>query len=579
MSTARALVLAHGCAIAIASSAPASAPERLADIPVTRATVFKDGTAMLTHRGRVACDDRGLATLADIPAPILGAFWTTATDAGRAVRAVRSGFAAPTQPRPAATFTELLGANIGREATLFLRDGAQISGTILHLPAPPIGPATPSTPAYSHAYSRPVAGDPAPAPVPVPTTVIVRSDASTRAVEIASIASLSLPPDANLAAQVNADDPALTIDFGPSAADTEVGVEIMYVLRGIRWIPGYRAVMRPDGRLAVELQASVINDAADLRDAPVEFIVGVPSFFFSDAVDPISMRNAPPILSNFFARLAVSVVSNMIASQSRFPADDGGGGPDPAPLESRGEDQFIYTVPSLSLDKGERAVVPLKAFTLEARDVYRLHAPAFPPRDVIDSARDPRFDEAIRALRAPSVEHVLVFTNTSDAPITTAPVLVIADGRPVAQSVTQYTPVGASGEFHLSTAVDITVSSTTQELGREHNALRIDGSEFLRVDLSGTLTVTNRTAEAVTLQVKRDLLGAVASASDSPKSTRLSGFDDADAFTPANLRWWDWYASPAWFTRHNPLTRLEWDITLQPGEARTLDYAWSYYWN
>ncbi len=590
MSRVRSILFVQGCAITLTIlahgphtlAAEAVATTRLADLPVIRATVFKDGTAMLVHRGDVNCDGNGIATISGLPAPILGTFWTSAPNTTQRIRSVESGFVPLARSRAAVTLEDLLIANIGRTVTLSLAEG-DITGEIIGLPARPLDEFSDwrSSSGYSYGYynNRPVAGDPVLPSPPPPINVLVRDDSSLHAVAISAIRSLQLPTDAQREVVESIETPALTVDFGPGTPASGLPLELMYLQRGLRWIPNYRVTLGHDGRAFVELQASVINDAVDLDNTIVEFIVGVPSFAFDEAIDPISLRNLPPVLSGFFSRLAADVLSNIISTQmARADQSPGGSNPNPAPLESLGEDQFIYTYPGLTLAKGSRAIVPLKSFQLDAVDVYRLHLPVTPPSAYTDMWNDSRVQAMMKRLRAPIVDHVIAFTNTSDAPITTAPVLITDGNRPVAQSVTRYTPVGAEGEFELSTAVDISASTVVEEIARTPDAQTIDGYPYTRIDLRGRITITNRKREAVTIRVTRDVLGAVASASEQGKTRRLGGFHDAEALTPTGYRWWDWYGQPTWLSHANPLSRIEWSVALDPGESTTLEYEWSYYW-
>ena len=585
MRTVRALMCAQGCAFAIAMmahhpdalAAEPGATTRLEDLPVVRATVFKDGTAMLVHRGDVMCDEDGNAIVSGLPAPILGTFWTSTPNAGQRIRSVRAGFEPVTEARDAATFTDLLSANIGRRATITLAD-REVSGEIIALPTQP-RPSGSTPPSYYYGGNRPSAGDPDPPAQPMPSNVLVRDGESIHAIGLHSIIALKLPADAATDFIETRKAPALTIDFGPSAADTAADVELMYLQRGLRWIPNYRVTLGANGRAAVELQASVINDAVDLTDAPVEFIVGVPSFAFADAIDPISMRNVPPVLSGFFSTFTSNALANAIMTQvgALGRARDGTEAANPVPVESQGEDQFIYTYPSLTLAKGSRAVIPLKTFAVDATDIYRLHVPITPPADYVASRGDQRFTDLHRALLSPAVEHVVSFTNTSDAPITTAPVLVIAGHRPVAQSMTRYTPVGAEGEFALSTAVDITTTNVVEESGRTPDAISIDAFKYTKIDLEGTIGITNRKNEPVTVRVTRDVLGEVTSSTTEARVRRLGGIQEAEVLTPLPYRWWGWYGWTSWFSTANPISRIEWSVTLAPGESKALDYQWTFY--
>ncbi len=49
-------------------------------IPVKEVTVFKDGYALVLHEGAMPVDDRGNVIVEDLPAPVLGTFWSYSAD-------------------------------------------------------------------------------------------------------------------------------------------------------------------------------------------------------------------------------------------------------------------------------------------------------------------------------------------------------------------------------------------------------------------------------------------------------------------------------------------------------------------
>jgi hypothetical protein len=69
----------------------------------------------------------------------------------------------------------------------------------------------------------------------------------------------------------------LTLDFAwPEAGpprDTEVGMA--YVQRGLRWIPSYKVTIGTAGKARVQLQATLVNELADLEDVTANLVVGV----------------------------------------------------------------------------------------------------------------------------------------------------------------------------------------------------------------------------------------------------------------------------------------------------------------
>ena len=74
--------------------------------------------------------------------------------------------------------------------------------------------------------------------------------------------------------------------------------------RGIRWIPAYRVEVKgsPVKEAKLELEATLINELADLKNSEVYFVVGVPHFLFQESMSPLSMNTAFAGVSSYFQR-------------------------------------------------------------------------------------------------------------------------------------------------------------------------------------------------------------------------------------------------------------------------------------
>ena len=75
---------------------------------------------------------------------------------------------------------------------------------------------------------------------------------------------------------------------------------LLYLQKGIRWIPSYKFVIDGKGGVTVQLEATLINELADLDDVTANLVVGVPSFAFADTADPIGMGQTVAQLSQYF---------------------------------------------------------------------------------------------------------------------------------------------------------------------------------------------------------------------------------------------------------------------------------------
>jgi hypothetical protein len=213
---------------------------------------------------------------------------------------------------------------------------------------------------------------------------------------------------------------------------------MVYVQRGIRWIPSYRIDIDGDGNAVVKLQATLINELTDLEDVKANLVIGVPSFAFKDVVDPISLHDTVARLSRHFREDSQTALalSNSIMTQvavwneSRDRGDRDAINLGPEVTGSlKNEDLYVFTVEHITLKKGQRMVLPITEFKIKYSDVFILDLPFGPPPEVRHRFNNDQLSKLAGLLRGPKVMHKIRLENDSMYPLTTAPALVFRDGR------------------------------------------------------------------------------------------------------------------------------------------------------
>src|SRR6185503_2150301 len=163
----------------------------------------------------------------------------------------------------------------------------------------------------------------------------------------------------------------LKLDWRSRRPSSTAGVGLVYLQKGIRWIPGYRVALDGNGSADVKLQTTLLNELADLDDVTARLVIGVPSFAFKDTTDPIALQQAAAQLSPYFQTGdRASMLTNAIASQVAFRDQNAApvtpAGPNlPEMLEStRSEDLFVFTVGHVTMKRGERMVLPVAEYSI-----------------------------------------------------------------------------------------------------------------------------------------------------------------------------------------------------------------------
>lgn len=577
----------------------------LAKMPVKEITVFKDGHALVVHGGQMPTDASGAVLLDYLPSPVLGTFWPYSSDPKVKLTGVTSSQRRVLVDHTALTIPELVEANPGVEVTI--KETPELA-------TPTPGAAAPAGAVYEatiigiaqrsveelETTSPP---DAAPKLPQKGTLLFVKTPGGTRTVELSRIATLTFKNDYKKKVGTEELRNLLTLQmqYPDDKRQATADVGLMYLQKGIRWIPNYRIDIDGSGKAKVELQATLINELTDLKDVTANLVVGVPTFAFAGQNDPMGpqagagVQQAAAQLSQYFRSDASTAyaLSNSIMSQVASPGAGRGSSPAqgaPATVDlgpeiggtQKNEDLFVFTVKHLTLKKGERMVVPVAQYELSYKDIYALDIPFSPPPEVWRNFNSNQQSELARLYAQPKVMHLLRITNKSDYPVTTATALILRDGKVLAQAMTQYTPVGGQVDLSLTASVDVAVTKTDRQTGLTPNAATFDGNSYSRLDLAGTITIRNRRATPIDLEITRNVMGTIDKADSDGKITMLNQFEDR-SFMPASYdssypSWWSWYSWPYWWSHFNSVGAIKWNATLQPEKDTTVTYTWHYYW-
>lgn len=548
-------------------------------LPVKEITVFKDGHVFVLRQGRAPTNAAGDVCLDRLPTPLIGTFWAYSAESGARLAGVVSGREVVPLKTTSLSIQSLLEANVGARARITEIDGTTYSATVCGVPQRSVEELR-RTSGTEAEVSLPQRGD----------IILLETDGGIKAVPLRRIQDVTFVDPPALEATDWQVRPSMTyrLDWGsgPRGADAEVGMT--YVERGIRWIPSYRVDLDGNGRARIQLQATLINELLDLNDVTVHLVVGVPTFAFQDTADPISLRETAARLSSQMhpdSRTALAF-SNAIMSQVAVAAPSGpqsapGGALDLGPdigEAGKNEDLYVFALEHVSLKKGARMVVPLAEYELAYQDLYIVDLPFDPPPELRRSFDSRQQEELARRLAAPKVTHVVRLNNDADSPFTTAPALILRQGKVVAQNMMTYTAVGAACDLELTTAVDIAVSHIDIETDRIPNAWRSDGYNYARTNYAGTVTITNRRSDAVKLEIRRSILGRLDDAGEGGIMQQLAGIDGAGLTQYGTPFWWNWHRWPSWWHHVNGYGRITWRLSLEPAATAELSYEWHYFW-
>ncbi|MDX9910601.1 MAG: hypothetical protein RBS39_02080 [Phycisphaerales bacterium] len=534
-------------------------------LPVREVTVFKDGHALTLRKGAMPTDARGDVEIDDLPHAILGTFWPFSDEEGATLRAVTAGTRTVNGTAELSSLADVLGACAGSGVVVRMNDGREHRGVF-----------------------RRFTGDRA----------VFDADGGTLLIPTQGITDVRvLDRESSRIAWTRTierqDDRLLMdLDWGRREPGKDASVGIMCVEKGIRWIPSYRVTLDGEGRAKVELQATLVNELVDLDDVSMNLVVGVPTFAFAETMDPMAMQDQIAQLGQYFEADARSAgaFSNSIMTQTMSRMSErrdmgydpvGGDGGAPSPEmggTDRAEDLYVFSVSHVTLKKGERMTLPVTTTSVSYEDVYLLDIPLSPPEFVWQYWNWQQQQQVGASLEKPTARHAVRMKNDGPHPFTTAPALIMSNGRVVAQGMMKYASVGAKAKLELTDAVDIQVEHGERETSRAMNDTKFNGSTFHRANLEGFIDLTNHKKEPVKVEVTRYVIGHLDETSDGVTSQGVSPFSDEGFRGPRHAWWWGWYGWPWWYVRMNAVQKLSWDAEIKPGECVHAKWTWHSYW-
>src|ERR1041385_3423163 len=587
MKTSRLIGLLY-CCVLVANSNAAVAPVAAglaATLPVKEVTVFKDGHAFVLHEGTLPTDAAGNVLMDNLPAPVIGTFWGYSADKNAKLAGMVAGSRRAVIERTALTLRGLLQANIGAPAFISEINGTNYEATILGFPTRSVAEL-----AFTSVTNL---GERLPEKA---NLVLLKTTEGTKVVAVDRIQDVTFrqPFQAKSAEEEFRPSLTLKLDWSGRAPAKSAEVGLVYLQKGIRWIPSYKIDLDGKGQAVVKLQATVLNEMTDLEATTLQLVIGVPTFYFKETTDPMALRQTAAQLSQFFqsdpgrsrnSALAFNFNNSMMTQMARmgdYQAQGdarGGEADDMAPESDKSEDLFVFTVRNVTLRKGEVALLPLVEVTVPYEDVFVLELPFAPPADVRQHFNTQQQSELTKLFNAPKVEHKARLQNKSNYPFTTAPALILREGRVLAQGLMTYTASGASTDIHITTAVDLQVKKTDAETGRTPNAFKQDGITYLRVDLDGKVRLTNHRQKPVEVEVVRHALGQIDRADHGGKVEMNNVFEGTEYQPGSGIEypaWWGWYSWPGWWHHVNGMGRVTWKLTLDPDKPVEVGYAWHY---
>jgi hypothetical protein len=542
MKTILRIVIVCACLlVSVASFAGETSVDELKPVAIS---AFKNGLAFVIRQGDAQLVN-GTGTISPIPAATLGSLWIAPNDPGTSLDEVIATRTRYTRGRNITSIAELLLANTGKTVTVVDSRQTEYTGEVV-----------------SVRESEPLGEIPVPqtefAPRPSSEMLMMRVGGKLLALHLHAIDHVVLPNDPVL--QTASYEERKALRFRVKGATTHANLTMGYLEKGFGWTPSYLISLTDDHTAQMTMQAVIVNDAEDVRDADLFFVVGVPNFLYSDTPSPMALQQSLlEFMQQAYRRDSAKDMrySNALMAQKKTEMMDMG-----APAVSiegmvenlqgtSEEDLFMYTRKGVTLAKGERGMYNVFSASVGYEHIYEWEVLDHPRVDAYGNVQNNYQNQEDNVLQN-NVWHSIRLKNATNYPWTSAPATVISSMRPLAQDTLPYSPKGASSNLRLTIAADVRASSKELEVERVRDIQHRRGYNFDQVTVEGTLKVKNYKDKAIRLNVAKTTRGEVLSQSDLGKSEKLGEAIAAD----------------------NPLSRLNWQISLKPGESRVITYRY-----
>jgi hypothetical protein len=514
-------------------------------LPTTVAVAaFKNGLAFVVRQGEIPLSS-GTGRIAPIPNATLGTLWLSpGTPESRLDEVVAYRYSTVGE-RVIPSIGEVLRANGGKTVTITYQM-KEYTGEVVGLQ---------DSPAASTQLPPDPSGDPGVRPRE--DYLLLKVDKRLLAFPIGGISMASLPEDAVLREHMERQRQALR--FKVKGSSPKEKLTIGYLEHGLGWTPSYLISLVDDKSAQITMQAVVTNDAEDIQNAELFFVVGVPNFAYAGTLSPMSLQQSLVDFMKDAARdsKAFGMLSNAIHGQ--YIAADEASLSAPISLtpsvdemsSAPEEDLFLYNRSDVTLAKGERASYNVFSGDIALEHIYNWEVEDQPRVDAFGNVVNPN-QNVQDGTHADSVWHAIRLKNSTKFPWTSAPALVISGDKPVSQDTLPYTPKGASATLRITVATDIRANHEEREVARQQDVPRRRGYNYDLVTVEGKLRLKNYKTKEVQLSIRKTLRGKAEFLSDQGEAVQLGEGIESD----------------------NPKSRLTWEITLKPAEERAVTYRY-----
>jgi hypothetical protein len=357
----------------------------------------------------------------------------------------------------------------------------------------------------------------------------------------------------------------LKLEFAKKS--TSQALQMMYLAKGISWVPSYHIEMVSENQAKIILRATLMNDLEDLESANMNLVVGVPNFAYTYLQSPListegvlAFLNQLNRYSNQYsgsynrpmgrADITAQSFSNIMVNNEVENTED------VPTLETEGkqaEDFFFYQLKNITLKKQGRIFQDILQHSTMYEHLYEVNIKA-------NNTSSYTYQNENATENNNLVNHAILIKNDSKLPWTTGTVLLTkaVDGvaQPISQDKLNYTPVSGKAKIPLSVVPDISVKDSEKEIDRKINIKQKDGYFYDLVTVEAKIDIKSFKNSAIELKVNRSFTGET---------------------LKCNIAWETKKQVDTGSYKYSPYTSAEWKVKLEGGKTETIIYQYQFY--
>lgn len=488
-------------------------------------SVFKNNKAFFIKSGTVTPKGTQYQLTGEMPGALFGTLWFQSP--GNAIKLVSSSEQNIEKQGTPISHYEILKANLNKKVVLYLSPTETAEGIVQ---------------AFSENYDK------TSETYYIPAFVTIKGTSTWQSIKIEDIKRIGFAENPVTTVTSYEKKKVVTVDFAESKAQP---LSMMYLEDGLNWSPNYLLELTSENKGILTLQAQIKNDAEDIKNTDVGFVVGNANFKDANKLAwlvDFTQTVAPDYTYNAY-------YSNSVAEKSAAYGDVAA----PPPTEGEGvegessEDLFFYNLKNLTLPKGSRAQMELFRAEISFEHVYEANLSEMSSYNLENYVYQVYATEDVNA----KAYHSLKLNNQTKYPWTAGLCFVVntekGSQKPISQDVLTYTPVKGDNSLKLTESPDIKVSQTEKETERKTNIRKRGEIQYDLITVEAEIKIKNYKAKDVKMNINRLVSGELLKSNVDWKKT--------DKINYSNYL--------------NKTTAVTWETNVKAGEEKVIKYSYT----